>query len=217
MTAAHVVRDATGAFIESRYEPDVERGLELIYYDEVADIAILLPTTEIETIKPIKLRTAKPKHMSVGTKTIYSGYPNNHSMLTIHGRIAGFTSDADLIIDTYGWGGASGSSVFDEKGRLLGILSAMDVGTGLYGMPRLIPDVIIIIPVTKIDFDALDLLLEIIEGQLDDIKELEAENNELWKLLDDIKESESITHTVLDVTRPLTPEVIAGFYDPIDE
>jgi hypothetical protein len=81
-------------------------------------------------------------------------------MLTIHGRIAGFTSDADLIIDTYGWGGASGSSVFDEKGRLLGILSAMDVGTGLYGMPRLIPDVIIIIPVTKIDFDALDLLLD---------------------------------------------------------
>ena len=159
VTAAHVVRDATRAFIESRYEVGVERHLELIYYDEVADIAILLPTTEIETIKPIKLRTAKPKHMYVGTKTIYSGYPNNHSMLTIHGRISGFTSDADLILDTYGWGGASGSSVFDEKGRLLGILSAMDVGTGLYGMPRLIPDVIIIIPATKIDFAALDILL----------------------------------------------------------
>ena len=60
-------------------------------------------------------------------------------------------------------------------------------------------------------------LIEIIEGQLDDIKELEAENNELWKLLDDIKESESITLAVLDVTKPLTPEVIASFYDPIDE
>ena len=60
-------------------------------------------------------------------------------------------------------------------------------------------------------------LVEIIEGQLDDIKELEAENNEMWKLLDDIKESESITYAVLDVTKPLTPEVIASFYDPIDE
>ena len=60
-------------------------------------------------------------------------------------------------------------------------------------------------------------LVEIIEGQLNDIKELEAENNELWKLLDDIKESELITHTVLDVTKPLTPEIIAGFFDPIDE
>ena len=60
-------------------------------------------------------------------------------------------------------------------------------------------------------------LIEIIEGQLDDIKELEAENNELWKLLDDIKESESITFAVLDATKRLTPEVIASFYDPIDE
>jgi len=60
-------------------------------------------------------------------------------------------------------------------------------------------------------------LINIIEGQLDDIKELEAENNELWKLLDDIKESESITLAVLDATKPLTPEVIASFYDPIDE
>jgi len=159
VTAAHVVRDATGAFIESRYEVGVERHLELIYYDEVADIAIMIPTTEIETIKPIKLRTAKPKHMYVGTKTIYSGYPNNHSMLTIHGRISGFTNDANLILDTYGWGGASGSSVFDEKGRLLGILSAMDVGMGMFALPTLIPDVIIIIPATKIDLEALDILL----------------------------------------------------------
>ena len=60
-------------------------------------------------------------------------------------------------------------------------------------------------------------LIEIIEGQLNDIIELEAENNELWKLLDDIKESESIAYSVLDVTKPLTPEVIAGFFDPIDE
>ena len=160
VTAAHVVRGATEYFIESRYEAGVERRLKLIYYDEVADIAIMIPTTKIETIKPIKLRTAKSKHMYVGTKTIYSGYPNNHSMLTIHGRISGFTNSANLILDTYGWGGASGSSVFDEKGRLLGILSAMDVGTGMYGMPRLIPDVIIIIPATKIDFTALDLLLD---------------------------------------------------------
>ena len=60
-------------------------------------------------------------------------------------------------------------------------------------------------------------LIEIIEGQLDDIKELEAENDELWKLLEDIKASESITFAVLDKTKALTPEVIAGFYEPIDE
>ena len=160
ITAAHVVNGALGAFIESRYEIGVQRDLELIYYDEESDIAILLPSTKIETVKPIKLRAAKHRHMSVGKRTIYSGYPNNHSMLTIHGWISGYTNDANLFLDTYGWRGASGSSVFDEKGRLLGVLSAMDVGTSIIGMPTLIPDVIIIIPVTKIDFGALDVILD---------------------------------------------------------
>jgi len=61
-------------------------------------------------------------------------------------------------------------------------------------------------------------LIAIIEGQLDDIKELEAENDELWKLLDDIKESESITFAVLDKAKPMTLEDIAlKIMKPIDE
>ena len=62
-------------------------------------------------------------------------------------------------------------------------------------------------------------LIMIIEGQLDDIKELEAENDELWKLLEDIKESESITFAVLDDVKfkKLSLEDIAGIMPPIDE
>ena len=62
-------------------------------------------------------------------------------------------------------------------------------------------------------------LIAIIEGQLDDIKELEAENDELWKLLEDIKESESITFAVLDDVKfkKLSLEDIAGIMPPIDE
>jgi len=63
-------------------------------------------------------------------------------------------------------------------------------------------------------------LIAIIEGQLDDIKELEAENDELWKLLDDIKESESITFAVLDDVKfkKLSLEDIAmTIMKPIDE
>jgi len=160
VTAAHVVRNALSLSMESRYQPGLEHELTVIYYDDVSDIAILMPSKEIRGIKPIKLRAAGERHMGAGTKTIYSGYPNNHSLLTIHGRISGYTSDANLILDTYGWSGASGSAVFDENGRLLGVLSAMDIGYGLFGQPELIPDVIIIIPTTKIDFDVLDLLLD---------------------------------------------------------
>ena len=62
-------------------------------------------------------------------------------------------------------------------------------------------------------------LIAVIEGQLDDIKELEAENDELWKLLEDIKESESITFAVLDDVKfkKLSLEDIAGIMPPIDE
>ena len=61
-------------------------------------------------------------------------------------------------------------------------------------------------------------LIAVIEGQLDDIRELEAENDELWKLLDDIKESESITFAVLDKAKPMTLEDIAlKIMKPIDE
>ena len=160
LTAAHVVRGADRIYMESRFEPDIERELTLIYYDELFDLAVLVPNEKIQSISMIKLRPAKTKQMTVGTKTIYSGYPNNHSMLTVHGRIAGFTSDADLILDTYGWRGASGSAVFDEKGRLLGILSAMDIGNGMFAQPTLIPDVIIVVPITKVQFDILDSILD---------------------------------------------------------
>ena len=160
MTAAHVVRGSDRVYMESRYELGIERELTLVYYDEVFDIAILVPNQKIKSIASIKLRPAKHKHMTVGTKTIYSGYPNNHSLLTIHGRISGFTSVADLVLDTYGWKGASGSAVFDEKGRLLGILSTMDIGNGMFGMPTLIPNVITIVPITKIEFNILDSILD---------------------------------------------------------
>jgi len=65
-------------------------------------------------------------------------------------------------------------------------------------------------------------LMEIIEGQLNDIRLLEAEIDEMWNLLDDIKESESMTSMVLGgrelmTVDDMTAEQIASFFTPIDE
>ena len=65
-------------------------------------------------------------------------------------------------------------------------------------------------------------LMEIIEGQLNDIRLLEAEIDEMWNLLDDIKESESMTSMVLGgrelvTLDDMTAEQIASFFTPIDE
>ena len=65
-------------------------------------------------------------------------------------------------------------------------------------------------------------LMAIIEGQLNDIRLLEAEIDEMWNLLDDIKESESMTSMVLGGRKlvtidDMTAEQIASFFTPIDE
>jgi hypothetical protein len=65
-------------------------------------------------------------------------------------------------------------------------------------------------------------LMAIIEGQLSDIRLLEAEIDEMWNLLDDIKQSESMTSMVLGgrelmTVDDMTAEQIASFFTPIDE
>ena len=65
-------------------------------------------------------------------------------------------------------------------------------------------------------------LMAIIEGQLNDIRLLEAEIDEMWNLLDDIKESESMTSMVLGGRKlvtidDMTAEQITSFFTPIDE
>ena len=65
-------------------------------------------------------------------------------------------------------------------------------------------------------------LMAIIEGQLNDIRLLEAEIDGMWNLLDDIKESESMTSMVLGgrelmTIDDMTAEQIASFFTPIDE
>jgi len=65
-------------------------------------------------------------------------------------------------------------------------------------------------------------LMAIIEAQLSDIRLLEAEIDGMWNLLDDIKESESMTSMVLGGRKlmtidDMTAEQIASFFTPIDE
>ena len=55
---------------------------------------------------------------------------------------------------------SSGSSVFDDRGRLVGVLSAIGVGTGIMGMPMAIEDVVLVVPISELNFELLDLNLK---------------------------------------------------------
>ena len=46
--------------------------------------------------------------------------------------------------------------MFDSRGRLIGVLVAIEVGTGIVGMPTAIEDVVLVIPISALNFDLLN-------------------------------------------------------------
>ena len=54
-------------------------------------------------------------------------------------------------MQTYAWSGASGSGVFDERGDLIGIIMALDVGRTEFGI-QILENFVIVVPIWKIDF-----------------------------------------------------------------
>lgn len=152
ITAAHVIFP----------EPDeikislggVPLEARVVYLDVEEDLAVLLVTSKMK-LEAFCLRTVKEQYLKIGTKVIYSGYPNNESLMTIQGYVSGRVPNGNLYLHSYGWPGASGSVVLDERGRVIGVLSAVSIGQGLFGMPSVIEDSVIVVPIWKLDLDIL--------------------------------------------------------------
>ena len=154
LSSAHgILADCNGlmAFHEQQSSPCVQ----IIKLDEKVDYVIF----EIEEMKgriPIKVPKALAnwkKSYNLLDKTYYTGYPNSIGPTTWTGNISGFTGDY-LIVQTYAWSGASGSGVFDERGELIGIIMALDVGTTDFGY-QVLNSFVIVVPVWQMDFGSL--------------------------------------------------------------
>jgi hypothetical protein len=111
-TAQHV----TDGHIGSKYQ--VFKGKEmriatLVWSNELTDMAVLyLPERFITVIT-------------------YSGFPSSHKLMTFAGSVAGYAerhgAGKQIILNTYGWFGCSGSVVYNLKGEIIGILYGVDV------------------------------------------------------------------------------------------
>ena len=156
LTAKHVADGVLG----SSYlvaNKDEQRNATLIYQSAEHDIAVLLVQKEFKYLKAMPWNPTK--NYDVGTDIVYSGHPSWHKLMSFEGRIVGYEQDPEagtqLIVNTYGWFGCSGSGIYNTSGELVGILYGVDVQYA-YGA-QIQENMIWVAPIKNINIDtALD-------------------------------------------------------------
>ena len=62
-----------------------------------------------------------------------------------------------IVTNMFGWFGSSGSGVFDQQGRYLGIVSGIDVGTMGFGVRIPLESIVWVAPVSKLDHEIVKI------------------------------------------------------------
>lgn len=150
VTAAHVVEGSTTMRIVGRNNESVVG--RVVFRDDSADVAFLV-VPEIKTRTAIRYRPQMSyDERLLGTKLTYTGFPSHHDLLTIRGYIAALERSY-IVTNMFGWFGSSGSGVFDQRGRLVGVVSGIDVGRYLIPLP--LEDIVWVAPMSTIDHQML--------------------------------------------------------------
>jgi len=153
-TAEHVVDDLhTKNYKIEKF--GVHKMGVVVYADADHDIAVLYLPEKFEEFKAMKFEPSK-QILEVGSEVTFSGYPSNHQLMTVRGRVAGYEhlrkSGTQIIIHTYGWFGSSGSVVFTAKGKIAGILWGVDVEHP-NDWPQIIEDMMWVVPIKNLNFE----------------------------------------------------------------
>ncbi len=167
ITAKHVADGVIGSEYLVSNERE-QRGAVLVYQSKEHDIAVLVLKQDFYYLKPMSWDPAKK--YNIGTDIVYSGHPSWHKLMSFTGRIVGYEevtgAGTQIIVNTYGWFGCSGSGVYNTDGELIGILYGVDVQY-TYGV-QIQENMIWVAPIKNIDID--DSIRSFCRGSLKDYR-----------------------------------------------
>ena len=154
-TAQHVTDGPVGSTYHV-FKGNEVRIATLLWSDADADMAVLRLTKKFVTIEPMKWNPQK-RLAEVGTTITYSGYPSDHKLMTFAGSVAGYADKhgvgKQVIVNTYGWFGCSGSVVYTMSGEIVGILYGVDVE--YYPDIQVQENMIWVVPIQRLQIDVV--------------------------------------------------------------
>lgn len=156
ITAAHVV-DSPGQTVMVMEKGGLETEASVVYLDKNYDIAVLVPKKRLKYTKAIPFRRDITNQM--GEKIYHCGHPAREGWHISEGLLTGVHSDT-LLVNSFVWPGSSGSVIFDEGGRVVGIVSAIrvDMIGGIF--PQFIEHIVLASNIKMLDQTSLKAALE---------------------------------------------------------
>jgi hypothetical protein len=124
LTAAHNLEGASRlAVIDKHFYVD----LDPVVIDSDLDLAILVPRKELKDTKAVKYMLLEDMEIT-GETVVYAGFPGDSSKSLFMGTIAS-NRTTTFVMQSFALPGSSGSIVFNSKGQVVGIVSALKMGS----------------------------------------------------------------------------------------
>jgi hypothetical protein len=143
----------------TEYDEHYIKCKKIIEINVFTDYAII-EVNKINALSPVLIKNKIPKNndwkksFASLSELIYTGHPNNIGIMTVQGRVMGYSEDDHVFMHSYGWEGASGSGVFNHDGQLVGYVMAILIGETIHGI-NVLEDVVVVVPLFKVDWSVV--------------------------------------------------------------